>query len=107
MAREQGGSVGLPIYRLLAVAATPFLAIHLQSRVRSGREDPIRWVERWGYTEEARPEAPLIWFHAVSVGECAVALPILGRCLKVSTQPREPVWHFTNRGTTLGQVATM
>eukprot|EP00240_Pyramimonas_obovata_P007858 CAMPEP_0118938768 /NCGR_PEP_ID=MMETSP1169-20130426/27002_1 /TAXON_ID=36882 /ORGANISM="Pyramimonas obovata, Strain CCMP722" /LENGTH=174 /DNA_ID=CAMNT_0006882821 /DNA_START=152 /DNA_END=672 /DNA_ORIENTATION=+ len=82
MTGEPGGSLGLHAYRLLATAATPFLAIHLQSRVRTGREDCIRWVERWGFTEETRPNAPLIWFHAVSVGECAVALPILSRCLK-------------------------
>jgi 3-deoxy-D-manno-octulosonic-acid transferase len=75
--------VGFHLYRLLAAAATPVLAFYIQSRVRSGREDSSRWVERWGNPVAERPEGPLIWFHAASVGECAVALPILRRCLEV------------------------
>ena len=30
-----------------------------------------------------RPKGPLVWFHALSIGESAVALPVLFRCLLV------------------------
>ncbi len=39
--------------------------------------DPSRWPERLGHEAEARPGGPIVWVHAVSVGEMASALPLI------------------------------
>lgn len=55
---------------LLAVAAlSPLLPWHLKRRLARGKEDPGRWREKLGYPTVARPDGPLVWFHAVGLGE--------------------------------------
>ena len=43
-------------------------------RRRRGKEDPARSGERLGRPSAIRPEGPLVWMHAVSVGEAMAAL---------------------------------
>ncbi len=53
-----------------AVAAlSPLLPWHLKRRLKRGKEDPGRWREKLGYPTAERPEGPLVWFHAVGLGE--------------------------------------
>ena len=47
---------------------------------------PGRWRERLGFPTAPRPPGPLLWCHAVSVGEGAAALPLLSELL--SRAPR-------------------
>lgn len=51
----------------------------LKNRARKGKEDPARWRERLGETQAAPPQAPVVWFHGVSVGESLSALPVIER----------------------------
>lgn len=41
----------------------------LARRLRKGREDPARWREKLGEATIARPGGPLVWMHAVGLGE--------------------------------------
>ena len=49
----------------------------LAKRKAAGKEDPQRINERFGRAEIARPQGPLIWFHAASVGESLSILELL------------------------------
>jgi len=47
----------------------PLLPGYLRRRLKRGKEDPARWREKLGVAGLPRPEGPLIWLHAVGLGE--------------------------------------
>lgn len=49
----------------------------LRRRLAAGKEDPARWQEKLGHASLPRPEGPVVWLHAVSVGEGLSVLPLL------------------------------
>lgn len=51
--------------RLIPLAAPA----HLRRRLKRGKEDPRRWREKLGEGLAPRPNGPLIWLHAVGLGE--------------------------------------
>ncbi len=68
------------LYTLGLRAAVPFMLLKLWWR---GRREPLyrrRIRERFGYYREGPPERPVLWLHAVSVGE-ARASAALARAL--------------------------
>jgi 3-deoxy-D-manno-octulosonic-acid transferase len=67
----------LAAYRMLGAAAYPFIGSYVRWRASRGKEDPIRRRERYGVTRATRPHGPVIWAHAVSVGETAAISPLL------------------------------
>jgi len=66
--------------RLTAVLA-PLFRLHLKLRLRQEKEDPARFLERMGQASRERPDAPLVWFHAASVGEAMSILSLMARIL--------------------------
>ena len=59
------------LYNLLLHLVLPFLPLRLWWR---GRREPgyrADWAQRFGLRYAPRPEGPLIWVHAVSLGETA------------------------------------
>ena len=68
MADQQTG----PLLRLY-LAATQFLGVrawkHIESRRKRGKEHPERWREKGADQMAPRPAGPLIWMHAVGLGE--------------------------------------
>ncbi len=64
-------------YRLAGVAAYPFLGPWLALRARRGKEDRARRSERFGHASQPRPQGPLVWFHAASVGETNAVVPLI------------------------------
>ncbi|MEZ5889252.1 MAG: 3-deoxy-D-manno-octulosonic acid transferase [Xanthobacteraceae bacterium] len=66
-------------YRLLTAAATPLSGLVLAHRLKRGKEHPDRLEERRGKPSLPRPEEPLVWLHAASVGELVAALPVIER----------------------------
>lgn len=59
----------LRAYRRLSRLSKPLLPLVLKRRAQRGKEDAGRINERFGIASQARPEGPLAWFHAASVGE--------------------------------------
>lgn len=71
--------VALPAYRMTSALAAPVLNRLLRRRLRQGKEDPARIDERRGIASRPRPDGPLIWLHAASVGESQSALALVQR----------------------------
>ncbi len=69
--------VFLTIYSQLIKAAKPFLQRLLERRLKKGKEDPARLNERMGDTRAPRPQGPLLWVHAASVGEAQSSLILI------------------------------
>uniref|UniRef100_A0A0E0JR85 3-deoxy-D-manno-octulosonic-acid transferase N-terminal domain-containing protein n=1 Tax=Oryza punctata TaxID=4537 RepID=A0A0E0JR85_ORYPU len=78
----RGGGAMYELYRAASRAAAP--AALLWRRLR-GLEHPSRWPERLGRPSVARPRpgSPLVWFHAVSLGEGMAALPVVRHCARL------------------------
>ena len=71
----------LALYRGLTAIAAPFVDFYLSRRLARGKEDPSRLTERRGVASRERPDGPLIWLHAASVGEAQSALALIRRIL--------------------------
>ncbi|HEY4891345.1 MAG TPA: glycosyltransferase N-terminal domain-containing protein, partial [Reyranella sp.] len=69
------------LYRAMTTAATPFVLAYLRSRRRRGKEDERRFLERLGIAGDQRPDAPLLWVHAASIGEATSVLALIERLL--------------------------
>src|SRR5262249_8432106 len=48
-------------------------------RVKHGKELAARLNERYGESEVARPDGPLVWVHGASVGELLSVIPLIER----------------------------
>jgi 3-deoxy-D-manno-octulosonic-acid transferase len=70
-------------YRWASFLATPLAGPILRMRLRRGKEDPRRILERRGLTSVARPPGPLVWLHGASVGEASVLLPFVERITRM------------------------
>lgn len=66
----------LRAYLVAAAGLGPLARWHLRRRLQRGKEDPARWREKLGTPSLSRPSGPLVWMHAVGVGE-VLALPAL------------------------------
>ncbi|WP_341863364.1 3-deoxy-D-manno-octulosonic acid transferase [Gymnodinialimonas sp. 57CJ19] len=64
-----------------ARGARAFAERKLRERLADGKEDAARLDERRGIATTPRPEGPLIWFHAASVGESLAVLELIRRAL--------------------------
>lgn len=71
----------LGVYVALTHVAGPAIRVWLHNRLLRGKEDPERLPERIGLSGAARPDGPLLWLHAASVGESQSALVLLERLL--------------------------
>jgi 3-deoxy-D-manno-octulosonic-acid transferase len=69
----------LRAYRLLTAMAMPLANLVLKLRARRGKELAARLPERRGESPIARPNGPLVWLHAASVGEMLSVLPLIER----------------------------
>jgi 3-deoxy-D-manno-octulosonic-acid transferase len=69
----------LALYLALSRRAGWLARRWLDRRRRAGKEDGARLGERMGMAGLPRPEGPLVWFHAASVGEAVSLLELLRR----------------------------
>ncbi len=75
--RNPARPISLIAYRAAAGLAAPLAGQLLKARARQGKEDPARLAERLGHASAPRPAGPLVWMHAVSVGESLSLLPLI------------------------------
>jgi 3-deoxy-D-manno-octulosonic-acid transferase len=82
---EAGGPepIGISLKAYRAATRTMVLGgpLLLAIRGRQGKEDVARRGERYGLASLPRPEGPLVWIHAASVGETNAVLPVIERLL--------------------------
>ncbi|MEM7225576.1 MAG: 3-deoxy-D-manno-octulosonic acid transferase [Pseudomonadota bacterium] len=77
MFQELAARLALGAYGAFGRLAAPWVRVHLGRRAARGREDPTRLHERFGRPDRPRPEGPMIWLHAASVGESLSSLALL------------------------------
>lgn len=71
----------LSAYRLIGYAAYPVVGAYVALRASRGKEDRARKSERYGKASVARPDGPVIWVHAASVGETIAIMPLIERLI--------------------------
>lgn len=69
------------LYSLIAWLLLPFLLLRLLLSIFRNADYADRWPERFGFVPARCAGKPLIWVHAVSVGEVQAALPLINRLL--------------------------
>ena len=74
---ERWARTVLGAYRYVGAAAYPMVGGYVAWRASKGKEDKNRRRERYGVASRERPEGPLIWFHAASVGETIAVVPLI------------------------------
>ncbi|WP_099825921.1 3-deoxy-D-manno-octulosonic acid transferase [Oceaniglobus indicus] len=74
MARQ---SAGMTAYLAFAAVSEPLWRLAMARRVRRGKEDGARVAEKFAHDMADRPPGPVLWFHALSVGESLALLPLL------------------------------
>jgi 3-deoxy-D-manno-octulosonic-acid transferase len=73
------------VYSALTWPLTPVAMAYLAQRRKRGKEHPERFRERRGTASATRPEGPLVWIHAASVGEATSVLGLIEHLL--ATRP--------------------
>ena len=69
----------LRVYRKLSYAMVPLSPALISRRLKLGKEDPARYGERRGVSDDVRPAGPLVWIHGASVGEVLAAAALIER----------------------------
>ncbi|PNY04338.1 3-deoxy-d-manno-octulosonic-acid transferase [Trifolium pratense] len=78
----KNGLAAYKIYRALSYGVSPLIRLHLRWRRFRGLEHLQRWPERLGHPSQPRQPGPLVWFHAVSLGEGMIAIPVIKHCIQ-------------------------
>lgn len=89
-------------YSLMLVLALPYLVMHLLWRGRRQRGYWQHWGERFGFYTR-RSAKPVIWLHAVSVGETRAALPLVQSLLARYPDHQILLTHTTPTGRETGE----
>jgi 3-deoxy-D-manno-octulosonic-acid transferase len=72
------GRAVLGLYLAATAALSPLGAPLLRRRLARGKEDPGRWREKLAQGMAARPPGPVVWLHAVGVGEVMALRGLIG-----------------------------
>jgi 3-deoxy-D-manno-octulosonic-acid transferase len=91
------------LYTALGFAVLPWLPLRLWWRARREPGYGVATGERFGRYSVAPVGAPLIWIHAVSVGETRAALPLIARLKAAYPQAGVLLTHMTATGRETGR----
>ena len=90
------------LYTCVLVLLLPWTLLHLLLRARRQPGYLRHVAERFGYYQ-ASPQTPLIWLHAVSVGETRAAEPLVRALQARNPQCRILLTHMTPTGRDTGE----
>lgn len=90
------------LYTLLLILLLPYILLHLLWRSRRQPEYLRHLGERFGFYR-GKPAAPLIWLHAVSVGETRAAVPLIAQLQSRYPGHRILLTHMTPTGREAGR----
>ena len=90
------------LYSLGWWLATPLVVLYLLWRSRRQPEYRAHWAQRWGFVPARVDQAPLVWVHAVSVGETRAAQPLIAALLARDPSIRILLTHMTPTGRQTG-----
>lgn len=76
---ERWARAAIQTYRWLGLTLYPFIGPYIAWRASRGKEDHSRRHERSGKASIERPAGPLVWIHAVSVGETGAVTGLIKR----------------------------
>jgi 3-deoxy-D-manno-octulosonic-acid transferase len=85
------------LYTLAIHALLPWAILHLLWRARRQSDYLRHWGERFGFYRP-RPPEPVIWIHAVSVGETRAAQPLVAALRERYPDHRILLTHMTPTG---------
>ena len=91
------------LYTLLLNLLIPFALLKLWWRGRKQPDYRQHIPERFGLYRTPAPEAPVIWLHAVSVGETRAAAPLVERLMKQYPDHQILLTHATPTGRATGE----
>jgi 3-deoxy-D-manno-octulosonic-acid transferase len=91
------------LYTLVWCLVTPLVVLYLLWRARRQRGYLAGWGERWGLHPRRADDAPLVWVHAVSVGETRAAQPLVEALLARDPRCRVLLTHMTPTGRETGE----
>ena len=57
------------LYKYLGIILIPLIKLNIFFRIFKGKENKVRFSERYGITSIERPRGEVIWIHAASIGE--------------------------------------
>ena len=90
------------LYTLLLTLLLPYMLFHLLWRARRQPEYLRHIGERFGFYRD-KPGVPLIWLHAVSVGETRAAVPLIAQLRLRYPRHRILLTHMTPTGRETGR----
>lgn len=91
-------------YTVLLYVALPYVVLRLLWRALRQRAYLLHVAERFGIYRDGAPSEPLIWIHAVSVGETRAAEPLIHALRQGWPQRRILLTHMTPTGREAGEV---
>lgn len=71
----------IKIYQFITILFSPVIDLFMVIRLLFKKESKSRFLERFGYSQIARPEGKIIWFQCASVGESNSALPLINKII--------------------------
>ncbi len=96
-------SVVRAAYTVVIFVAAPFAALYLLWRSRRQPEYRSHWAERFGFARYALDiKRPLIWIHAVSLGETRAADPLFAALAERYPEASFLLTHMTPTGRAAG-----
>ncbi|MDO8890794.1 MAG: lipid IV(A) 3-deoxy-D-manno-octulosonic acid transferase [Sulfurimicrobium sp.] len=101
--RDAGERLAGWLYTAMLFLLLPYVAFHLLWRARRQPEYLCHWGERFGRYHRELPPRPVIWLHAVSVGETRAAAPLVKALRARYPEHQILLTHMTPTGRETGE----